>query len=102
MKLSLLKIKEGKLETWKEWGNLLMTKYKDEAIETLKEEGLIYECFCVFEIDGNHYTLAMIEGEEEPTNMDRELNQKHRATKKKCLEKIGPVEKVYELYNNSK
>ena len=41
----------------------------------------------------------MIEGEAKPTNMERELNRKHRATKKECLEKLGPVEKVYELYN---
>lgn len=99
MKLNLFKIKEGKLDKWLEWGKLLMTIHKDEAIETLKEEGLTYESFTVFEIDGNHYTLAMIEGEEKPTNMNRELNIKHREVKKECLEKIGPVDKVYELYN---
>ncbi len=100
MKLYLFTIKQGKLDLWKEWGNLLMTKHKEEAIETLKEEGLTYEGFCIFEIDGIYYTLAMIEGEEKPTNMDRELNQKHRATKQECLEKIGPVEKAYELCSN--
>ncbi len=99
MKLNLFKIKEGKLQKWLEWGKLLMTNYKEEAIETLKEEGLTYEGFAVFEIEGSHYTLAMIEGEEKPTNMERELNKKHRDIKKECLGKIGPIDKVYELYN---
>ncbi|MBI3337117.1 MAG: hypothetical protein HY005_00635 [Candidatus Staskawiczbacteria bacterium] len=99
MKSNLFKIKEGKLDKWFEWGKLLTTKYREEAIETLKEEGLNYEAFCVFKIEEEYYTISMIEGEEKPTNMDRELNQKHKETKKECLEYIGPIEKVYELYN---
>jgi len=98
MKINLFKIKEGKLDKWLEWGNLLITIYKEEAIETLKEEGLTYEGFAVFEIDGKNYTFSMIEGEEKPTNMERELNIKHREVKKECLEKIGPINKVYEFY----
>lgn len=99
MKLYLFKIKEGKLEKWKEWGSLLVTTHKKEAVETLTEEGLTYEAFCVFQIEGNYYTLAMIEGKQNPTNMERELNQKHQAMKEECLEKIGSVETVYEIYN---
>lgn len=99
MKLNLFKIKEGKLEKWIEWGNLLITQYKEEAVETLKEEGVTYEGFCVFEINGEHYTLAMVEGEAKPANMERELNRKHKETKKDCLEYVGAVEKVYEFYN---
>ncbi len=99
MKLYLFKVKEGKLETWKEWCNLLMTKYKNEAVETLKEEGVVYEAFSIFSINEEYYTIAMIEGEAKPTNMERELNQKHRATKKECLERIDSLEIGYELYN---
>jgi len=99
MKLYLFKIKEGKLDQWLKWGELLITTYKEEAIETLKEERITYEGFCVFEIGGEYYTLAMIEGEAKPANMERELNRKHIEVKKECLEKISSVEKVYELYN---
>ena len=99
MKTYLFKIKEGKLEVWKAWCNLLMTTHKEEAIETLKEEGLTYESSLIFSIDGKYYTLAMIEGEEKPTNMERELNQKHRAMKKECLEGIETLEIGYELCN---
>lgn len=99
MKLHLFKIKEGKLETWKKWGKLLVKKYKKEAIETLKEENIQYEGFCIFEMNGDYYTLAMIEGEAKSANMERKLNQKHRAMKKECLERIGSVEKIYEIYN---
>jgi len=99
MKLNLFKIKEGKLDKWREWGKLLETTYKEEAIETLKEEGLSYESFCVFQINGEYYTFAMTEGEHRPINMDRELNQKHKAIKRECLERIDSPENVYELYN---
>ncbi|MGH2613417.1 MAG: DUF6176 family protein [Rhabdochlamydiaceae bacterium] len=98
MKINLFKIEKGKLEKWLEWGHCLMTEHQEEAVETLKEEGLIYEGFCVSEVAGNYYTLAMIEGYERPTNMERELNQKHREVKRDCLDKLGPVEKAYELY----
>lgn len=99
MKLYLFKIKEGKFEQWKNWCHLLMTQYKDEAIETLKEEGLSHESFAIFSIDGNYYTLAMVEGDAKPTNMERELNQKHRTVKKECLERIDSIEMGYELYS---
>ena len=99
MEINLFKIKEGKLGKWLEWGKLLATQYKEEAIETLKEEGVNYESFCVFEIRGEHYTLAMVEGEAKLANMERDLNRKHREVKKECLEYVGPVEKVYELYS---
>jgi hypothetical protein len=99
MKLYLFKIKEGKLETWLAWGKLLMTKYSKEATETLKEEGLSYESFCYFNIGGSFYTLAMIDGHQHPTNMDRDLNIKHREIKRDCLERIDLPAFVYELYN---
>jgi len=101
MKVYLFKIKEGKLKKWREWCRLLMTKYKNEAIETLKEEGITHEAFLIFPINGHYYTVAMIEGETRPTNMERELNQKHKAVKKECLERIEAVEIGYEFYNKS-
>ena len=99
MKMYLFKIKEGKLEKWREWCHLLMTQYKDEAIETLKEEDVTYEAFSIFPIQGQYYAVAMVEGEMKPTNMERELNQRHKAIKKECLERIDLIEGGYELYN---
>jgi hypothetical protein len=98
MKFVLFKIKEGKLDTWKNWCGVLRTTYKEEALETLKEEGLIYEACVGFEIEGNWYTLGIVQGEEKPINLERELNIKHRAIRKECLQRVTPdFETWYEL-----
>ena len=99
MKIFLFKIKEGKVEHWRQWCNLLATEYKKEAIETLQEENLTYESFSIFSINGQHYTIGMTEGDAKPANMERELNQKHKTIKQECLERMSPVEMGYEIYN---
>ncbi len=35
MKVNLFEIKQGKLEKWLEWGQLLMTQYREEAVQDL-------------------------------------------------------------------
>ncbi len=100
MKINLFKIKDGKLETWLEWGRLIMGINKKEAIDTLKEEGLTYEACGVFLIDKNYYTIGIFEGKALPENMNRKLNVIHKEKKKECLKYIGPVELSYELYSN--
>ncbi len=97
IKGNLFKIKEGKVAKWRDWCRLLETTYKNEAIESLKEEGMSYEAFFIFTIGDDFYTIGIGEGKELPANMDRELNQKHRATKRECLEKVGELERDYEL-----
>ena len=97
MKINLFKIKEGKLGTWKSWCNMLATTRKNEALETLKEESLAYEGFFIFSINQEFYTLGITEGEGLPANMDKEINQKHKAIKKECLERMGSIENGYEL-----
>ena len=99
MKINLFKIKESKLAQWKEWCGLLHTEYRTEAIETLKEENVLYEAFGIFELKGEWFTLGFGEDNGEPlsANPNRKLNQQHILNKKECLEYIGPIELLYEL-----
>ncbi|MFO0704403.1 MAG: DUF6176 family protein [Candidatus Andersenbacteria bacterium] len=99
--MSLFKIKKGKLEAWLNWCKLLHTTYRKDAIRTLSEEGLTHEGFGIFKLNEEHYTIGFSVGENLPANMNKEINQKHRAMKKECLEKIGPVELNYELATGS-
>ena len=102
MKIDLFRVKKNKLEKLMQWGNSIATAHKDEALETLEEEGLIYESCFIFQINGKYYGFAISEGEYNPTNMRRKFNQIHKAIKQQCVEEIGRVEKVYEIFNKVK
>lgn len=93
---NLFKIKEGKLEIWKNWCHELNTSLRVEATETIKEEGNVQEVFVLFELNNEWYTIGLGEGENLPAS-DKEINKKHRATAKECLKKIGRVSCLYNL-----
>lgn len=84
----LFKIKEGRKEEWLSWCKELSTTLRDEAIETLKEEGVVQELTIAFSINGDDYVLGYMDGEILPANMDQEINQKHKEMKEECLERV--------------
>lgn len=88
MKVSLYKVKENMYGEWLGWCNKLMTTHKKEALETLKEEGLLFEATSSFSLNGDIYVLSMFEGEEKPTNMERELNKRHMVMRQECLQLV--------------
>lgn len=91
---NLFRIKPDKLETWKLWCHTLSNELRDEAIETLKEEGMTQEAFVVFELNNDYFTIGLGDGQCLPTT-DREINRKHKQMGKECLEKIGKVSCLY-------
>lgn len=96
LKTRIFEIKEGKLNTWKEWCNLLQTRYLVEAQETLREEQITTEFFLIFNIADKNYTMGGGFFEEEilkPT--ERELNQLHMDKKKECLIPVTEPEILY-------
>ncbi|MBI5139228.1 hypothetical protein HZA26_01315 [Candidatus Nomurabacteria bacterium] len=97
MKINLFKIKKEKLKTWQKWCELLNTRLKKQAIETLKEEGLTNEGFYFFKLDRENYTMGFSIGKHLPTNMTKKINKKHREKKKECLEYMGPISILYDL-----
>src|SRR3989339_683336 len=96
-KVILLKVREGKLEEWKKWCNELELTRRAEALETLEEEKVTEESCVLFHFDGAPHVVAFAEGEMLPARMDREMNQKHVAMKKECLEYVGEGESLYHL-----
>lgn len=97
----LYQVKDGRLKEWSEWCKSLETTHKAEALETLREEGVLYE-FCVtFPMHGHHYVLGFVLPAEQlkPSDQTRELNQRHRDMKERCLDKVGPVAYSYYLHD---
>ena len=72
-----------------------------EALETLEEENVICEYFVTYTIEGTSYTIgfALTSDGSEPLDAteERELNNKHRSTKRECLEFIAHVPFSYYL-----
>jgi len=65
----------------KEWGQLLMTTHRAEAMETLQEENSTAEAmYLITAAHDQHFVLAVSQfaGQKKSTNMQRELNRKHR------------------------
>jgi len=97
-KTVLLKVKEGKIDTWKNWCAEIEGVRRAEACETLRKEGVTEEMCTLFFIDQQAYVLAFAEGEMSPANMSREINQKHQEFKKECLEYLSDGETLYHLF----
>lgn len=95
----IFKFKEGKEGLWKKWCNELNTTLKEEALETLKEEGLLFECSAVFKVQTASYALILVKGEALPSDKNKEINKKHQQMKKECFEDAYPLDVLYELNN---
>ncbi|MEK7612504.1 MAG: DUF6176 family protein [Patescibacteria group bacterium] len=96
-KVSLFKVKSGKLERWKEWASQLDSILKGQALETLSEEGLVEEACFLFEFMDENLVLAFIDGEMLAPDMNKTINQKHQQMKDECLEYITDGETLYHL-----
>jgi len=97
IKINVFKIKKGKVKTWQNWCKLLNSKYKKEAVTTLKQEGLTNESFSSFKVNNITYVIAMSIGQHLPVDSENSLNQKHRKVKKECLEYLKTADISYYL-----
>lgn len=96
-KLVVCKVKEGKLDLWKEWAEKLEVSLREEALDTLIEEEVTCEFGALINLEGVQYVLGYMEGEILGANMDREINQKHKAMREECLEYVDRAEFLYHL-----
>jgi hypothetical protein len=86
------KVREGKLETFKDWMNQLGGTRRDEALATFEFEHVTREVFVLFPgKDGTQYVVAMnetTEGDPLPSDKSVAINVEHRAILLECLEPI--------------
>lgn len=95
-KAVLFKVKDK--DTWVKWCEELATTLHEESLETLNEEKVRQEMTMIFTVNKVDYVLGYVDGEMLPANMNREINQKHKAMKEQCLELIVDAD-VNILYN---
>jgi len=75
-----------------------MSLHREEALETLEEENVLYEAGVLFRIGDDTYCLGLMEGEDmRPAEMQRDLNRRHKTMREECLERIGEGEAIYSL-----
>lgn len=88
----LFKIKDGKLEVFRDWMDQLGTARRDEALATFAFEHVSREIFVLFRgLDNTHFVIGLNEANGTPGESDASLpiNQQHAAIKKECLEVIS-------------
>lgn len=87
----LFKVKEGKLETLKNWFEVLSGERREEAIETFEYENVSREVFVLFNgNDGQNYVIGLNEvtGEHRKGDPEVKINQEHTKILKECLEPV--------------
>ncbi len=84
------------------WGEQLQTTRKDEAVETMKQEGTVFEGFYAFEMAGQKYAIGaqiIDEAKKAAGQQHFVVDDEHQAMRKECLGEIIPAEVIYELEN---
>jgi hypothetical protein len=93
MKFSkLFKVKEGKLDTLREWFEVLSGDRKEETIATFEYENVSREVFVLFQgQEGDHYVIGLNEvtGEHKKGDPEVKIYQEHTKILKECLEPVS-------------
>lgn len=98
MNYALYKVNKGKLDQWRQWCFKLDTKLRAEALKTLEQEGLAFEVFLTFEVNGEWYALGGGLGKSKPSDMSHEINKEHDRQKKECLELLSKGSADYTIH----
>ena len=98
MKSVLLRVKEGKLDTWKTWC-VFLVRHESEILDTLKSENCVRETGILFELEGNYYVYGAMEflGEPKQADFTVEINRQHRETLRDCLELVSKGEILFDF-----
>ncbi len=91
MKYKIFKIKEGKLQQWKDWCEFLR-KNEKEVFETMKEEKVTRE----LAVRVGDTVLYVMEGEMLPST-NKDLNIQHQKNLVECLEPVTDAEVLFDF-----
>jgi|GEM_PF-1557063 len=88
---ALFKVKEGKLDQWKQWCFLLTTARNKEATDSLCGENALEEEWILFSVGADHYVYASTSYFDTPLPSDKTLaiNQEHIQQRQDCLECVA-------------
>jgi hypothetical protein len=97
----LFKVKENKINKWREWSKELMDR-KNEALETIIEEKEIFEGSIDFQIGEDFFVIMYGYAEDDilPAT-EKEINLTHKKVKRECLEFISKPNNNYFLFDKN-
>lgn len=96
--MKIYQIKSGKAQIFKDWAQKINKELYTEAIKSLEEENVTREIFVMLEINDIHYVIGHMEGDNiVPSNVNREINLQHKQVMQECIEKVIPIEVLYDL-----
>ncbi|MBP6881482.1 MAG: hypothetical protein KBC35_02545 [Candidatus Pacebacteria bacterium] len=88
----IFRVREGKLDTLKQWFAVLSGERKEEAIATFAYENVTRETFVLFKgNDGEYYVIGFneVNGEHKKGDPEVKINQEHSKVRQECLEPIS-------------
>lgn len=88
----IFRVKKDKLDTLKQWFEVLSNERKEEAIATFAYENVTREVFVLFKgNDGEYYVMGFneVNGEHKKGDPDVKINQEHTKIREECLERIS-------------
>lgn len=94
---AIFRVKKGRLDQWRAWCHELETSFREDALDSLRQEQIIQEAAFLFEIEGEYYVLGFMNGEGLPADMTKEVNIKHKQAKEECLERVSDITVLYNL-----
>lgn len=92
------KLKKDKVQVFLDWANRLSTDLSEEASIAIKEENVLHEYFGLFELNGDHYLVSNMEGENIVPPTDRWVNIEHKKIMKECVESVIPLSTIINLF----
>jgi len=95
--MKIYKIKKDQENKFLEWGEKLSNEFKEEAIQSLREENCTREMFYLFKIGEDYFAAGHMEGSNIKPSTDTELNREHKKILKECLDDSITLSEVYNL-----
>jgi len=96
---TFFKIKEGKLDVWKDWCITVNTLLRIHALKTMEYEHSSREYWVLFSLGEDHYVLGASEFFDEPrkADMTEMINIEHRKIIDECLTFVCKGESLCDL-----
>lgn len=93
--LNIFEIKDA--DELRNWGEKLQKERHEEALMSMKQEGVRMEAAFLFQINRRDYVIGLIisNGEKKPVDLNMEINKQHLDVLDRCLVKKLPAEVLY-------
>jgi hypothetical protein len=98
LRVSIHQLNNDKVDMLREHGHKLMGDWKDEAIQSLRAEGVMQESCRVFEIQGNWFAVGVMSAQGKILDgPDSDVNREHKRVLSEVVSSKISTEIIYDL-----